>query len=103
MHMIKKGQLDFVKDKTSSAADRFYSPASWGGPIQGRFHRFPAVATKPVWVNGARDGRGEVSASVMRDDAAGSATQELAKESLRGRVVGRQRIGRETRWQLDLQ
>ena len=25
MHMIKKGQLDFVKDRTSSAADKFYS------------------------------------------------------------------------------
>ena len=39
----------------------------------------------------------------MRDDAAGSATQKLAKESPRGRVVGRQRIGRQTRRQLDLQ
>ena len=27
MHMIKKGQLDFVKDRTSSAADKFYSLA----------------------------------------------------------------------------
>ena len=27
MHMIKKGQLDFVKDSTSSAADKFYSLA----------------------------------------------------------------------------
>ena len=27
MHMIKKGQLDFVKDRTSSAADKFCSLA----------------------------------------------------------------------------
>jgi hypothetical protein len=27
MHMIKKGQLDVVKDKASSAADMFYSLA----------------------------------------------------------------------------
>ena len=27
MHMIKKGQLKFVKDGTSSAADKFYSSA----------------------------------------------------------------------------
>ena len=27
MHMIKKGKLDFVKDRTSSAADKFYSLA----------------------------------------------------------------------------
>jgi len=27
MHMIKKGQLEFVKDGTSSAADKFYSSA----------------------------------------------------------------------------
>ena len=25
MHMIKNGQLDFFKDRTSSAADKFYS------------------------------------------------------------------------------
>ena len=28
MHMIKKGQLEFVKDETSSAADKPYSSAS---------------------------------------------------------------------------
>ena len=50
-----------------------------------------------------QDGPGEVSASVMRDDAAGSGTQKLAGEAPRGRVVGRQRIGREARRQLDLQ
>ena len=33
MHMIRKGQLDFVKDKTSSAADRVYFLASRDGPI----------------------------------------------------------------------
>ena len=27
MHMIKKGQLDFAKDRTSPADDRFYSLA----------------------------------------------------------------------------
>ena len=27
MHMTKKGQLEFVKDGTSSAADKFYSLA----------------------------------------------------------------------------
>ena len=27
MHMIKKGRLEFVKDETSSAADKFYSLA----------------------------------------------------------------------------
>ena len=27
LHMIKKGQLEFVKDGTSSAADKFYSSA----------------------------------------------------------------------------
>ena len=47
MHMIKKGQLDFVKDRTSSAADKFYSLAFLGGPIRGRFHPLPATATEP--------------------------------------------------------
>ena len=28
MHMIKKRQFDFVKDRTSSAADKSYSLAS---------------------------------------------------------------------------
>ena len=31
MHMIKKGQLDAIKDQVSSAADQFYSLA-FGSP-----------------------------------------------------------------------
>jgi putative transposase len=27
MHMVKKGQLNGLKDQASSAADQFYSPA----------------------------------------------------------------------------
>ena len=27
MHMVKKGQLDFAKDRTPSASDKFYSLA----------------------------------------------------------------------------
>ena len=47
MHLIKKGQLEFVKDETSSAADKSDSSASSGGPIRDHFHPLSAVATSP--------------------------------------------------------
>ena len=48
MHMIKKGQLDFVKDRTLSAADKFYALCLLRRTDSGRFHLLSAIATKPV-------------------------------------------------------
>ena len=47
MHMGKEGQLNFVKDRASFAADKFYSLAFRSQPPWGFFQPLSVIATEP--------------------------------------------------------
>ena len=46
MHIVKRVQLHLLKNRASSAPDKFYSLAFWGRPTQGVFRHLSAVATE---------------------------------------------------------
>ena len=47
MHMIKKGQVDCIKDSASSASNKFYSLAFGGQLLQLPSQLCSAIATEP--------------------------------------------------------